>query len=36
MAGVAVFTRLDYPDEIRTVARLEMDRGDRGRQSHFS
>ena len=35
-AGVAVFTRLNNPDEIRNVARPEMDRGDRSRRPFFS
>ena len=33
-AGVAVFTRLNNPDEIRNVARPEMDRGDSTRRPY--
>ena len=35
-AGVAVFTRLNNPDEIRNVARPEMDNGERDRRPFFS
>ena len=35
-AGVAVFTRLNNPDEIRDVARPEMDNGERDRRPFFS